>query len=91
MCWGGGVLHDVSFGKQEQEEGVCVRLHGIDHRDNSPAQCHQGGPWRVVEEEQGYTLLRNRPPVGCSGVLHSDEFLALSLLLLGSLSLMMSY
>lgn len=39
----------------------------------------------------GYTLLRNSPPVGCSGVLHSEEFLALSLLLLGSLSLMMSY
>lgn len=39
----------------------------------------------------GYTLLRNSPPVGCSGVLHSEEFLALSLLLLGSLSLIMSY
>ena len=39
----------------------------------------------------GYTLLRSSPPVGCSGVLHSEEFLALSLLLLGSLSLMMSY
>ena len=37
------------------------------------------------------TLLRSSPPCGCSGVLHSDEFLALSLLLLGSLSLMMSY
>lgn len=39
----------------------------------------------------GYTLLRNSPPVGCSGVLHSEEFLALSLLLFGSLSLIMSY
>lgn len=37
------------------------------------------------------TLLRSSPPCGCSGVLHSEEFLALSLLLLGSLSLMMSY
>lgn len=49
---------------------------------------HPGG-----EEERGvgYTLLRNSPPVGCSGVLHSEEFLALSLLLFGSLSLIMSY
>lgn len=68
-----------------------MRLYEIDCQYNSPAQCHQGGPWRVVEGEQGYTLLRNRPPVGCSGVLHSEEFLALSLLLLGSLSLIMSY
>lgn len=37
------------------------------------------------------TLLRSSPPCGCSGVLHSEEFFALSLLLLGSLSLMMSY
>lgn len=64
-------------------------------RDHSPARrrwgvggSHPGGGeggW------MGYTLLRNSPPVGCSGVLHSEEFLALSLLLLGSLSLMMSY
>lgn len=46
---------------------------------------------RTVAGPGDPTLLRNSPPVGCSGVLHSEEFLALSLLLLGSLSLMMSY
>lgn len=37
------------------------------------------------------TLLRRRPPPWCSGVLVSDALLVFSLLLLGSLSLMMSY
>lgn len=58
---------------------------------HSPAQCCWGGGCPVRRVGVGYTLLRNSPPVGCSGVLHSEEFLALSLLLLGSLSLMMSY
>lgn len=37
------------------------------------------------------TLLRSSPPPWCSGVLFSEALLAFSLLLLGSLSLMMSY
>lgn len=37
------------------------------------------------------TLLRRRPPPWCSGVLVSEALLAFSLLLLGSLSLIMSY
>ena len=37
------------------------------------------------------TLLRRRPPLWCSGVLVSDALLVFSLLLLGSLSLIMSY
>lgn len=37
------------------------------------------------------TLLRRRPPPWCSGVLVSDALLVFSLLLLGSLSLIMSY
>lgn len=37
------------------------------------------------------TLLRSRPPPWCSGVLVSDALLVFSLLLLGSLSLIMSY
>lgn len=56
------------------------------HWNASAVMCHE---YSVVIVDN--TLLRNRPPVGCSGVLHSEEFLALSLLLLGSLSLMMSY
>lgn len=60
-------------------------------RDHSPARRRWGEGTRGKEGGVGYTLLRNSPPVGCSGVLHSEEFLALSLLLLGSLSLMMSY
>jgi len=66
-------------------------------RDHSPARCRWGGTAPRERKKKrrrrrvGYTLLRNSPPVGCSGVLHSEEFLALSLLLLGSLSLIMSY
>ena len=62
-----------------------------------PAAARVGGPggWGGTVEELvvlvGYTLLRNSPPDWCSGVLHSEEFLALSLLVFGSLSLMMSY
>lgn len=37
------------------------------------------------------TLLRSSPPPWCSGVLFSEALLAFSLLLFGSLSLMMSY
>lgn len=75
--------YEVSVEKKKSRSG----------RDHSPARRRWGGDTQGEEEGRGvgYTLLRNSPPVGCSGVLHSEEFLALSLLLFGSLSLIMSY
>lgn len=75
--------------------GWGLSFYSVTSQNNSPARCPLSSAWRWTWRWRWrwwrYTLLRNSPPVGCSGVLHSDEFLALSLLLLGSLSLIMSY
>lgn len=55
---------------------------------NCPLLQLQGRP---PGPRSALTLLRRRPPPWCSGVLVSDALLVFSLLLLGSLSLIMSY
>lgn len=59
-------------------------LTPLQSRD-SRCLSHHPGPSPAL------TLLRRSPPPWCSGVLFSDALLVFSLLLLGSLSLIMSY
>lgn len=66
--------------------------HGSHARPRADPSVAQGLPGSQPQgSDLALTLLRRSPPPWCSGVLVSDALLVFSLLLLGSLSLMMSY
>ena len=66
--------------------------HGSHARPRADPSVVQGLPGSQPQgSDLTLTLLRRSPPPWCSGVLVSDALLVFSLLLLGSLSLMMSY
>ena len=78
----------VSHG-QRPSWALSCGSHARPRADASVAQGLPGSQPRG--SDLALTLLRRSPPPWCSGVLVSDALLVFSLLLLGSLSLMMSY
>ena len=78
----------VSHGQRPSWALSC----GSHPRPRADASVAQGLPGSQPRgSDLALTLLRRSPPPWCSGVLVSDALLVFSLLLLGSLSLMMSY